>query len=135
MIVFHHLNREEIFQIVSQFSQRITDEIVRREMQLEFLPRAVELLAKEGYDRQFGARPLRRAVQRLIEDPLAERLLMGEYNVGDTVYVDAQDGEMVFTTEKPEDGGAIPVAVGADGEGNEPPSADEAVSLDKLRSD
>ena len=44
-------------------------------------------------------------------------------------------GEMVFTTEKPEDGGEIPVAVGADGEGNEPPSADEEVSLDKLMSE
>ncbi|MBW3638111.1 MAG: ATP-dependent Clp protease ATP-binding subunit, partial [Armatimonadetes bacterium] len=64
VIVFHHLDREEIHRIVSLFSRRITEELARREMTLEFLPRAVELLAKEGYDRQFGARPLRRAVQR-----------------------------------------------------------------------
>ena len=133
VVVFHHLDREQIFQIVAQFSKRISDEIVRREMSLEFLPRAVSLLAKEGYDRQFGARPLRRAVQRLIEDPLAERLLMGEYNAGETIYVDAQNGEMVFTTEMPEDGGAL--AVADDGEGNQPPSEDEAVSLDKLMSE
>ena len=133
VIVFHHLNRGEIYQIVAQFSKRITEELVRREMQLEFLPRAVELLAKEGYDRQFGARPLRRAVQRLIEDPLAERLLMGEFSAGETVYVDAQNGEMVFTTEAPEDGGALPVA--DDGEGNQPPSSDEELTLDKLISE
>ena len=133
VVVFHHLDREQIFQIVAQFSKRISDEIVRREMSLEFLPRAVSLLAKEGYDRQFGARPLRRAVQRLIEDPLAERLLMGEYSSGETIYVDAQNGEMVFTTEMPGDGGALPV--GVDGEGNLPPSEDEAVSLDKLMSE
>ena len=135
VIVFHHLDREEIFQIVSQFSKRITEEIARREMSLEFLPRAVELLAKEGYDRQFGARPLRRAVQRLVEDPLAEQLLMGEYNAGETIYVDAQNGEMVFATAMPEDGGALPVAVGADGEGNEPPSTDDELTLNKLMSE
>ncbi len=71
-------------------------------MKLEFLPAAKELLAKEGYDKQFGARPLRRAVQRLIEDPLSERLLMGDFKAGDTIYVDAQNGETVFTTELPE---------------------------------
>ena len=74
---------------------------MRREMKLEFLPAAKELLAKEGYDRQFGARPLRRAVQRLIEDPLAERILLGDFKAGDTIYVDAQNGETVFTTEPP----------------------------------
>ena len=52
--------------------------------------------------RQFGARPLRRAVQRLIEDPLAERVLMGDFKAGETIYMDAQNGEMVFTTEPPE---------------------------------
>ena len=58
---------------------------------------------------------------------------MNEFNVGETIYVDAQNGEMVFTTEMPEDGGAI--AVADDGEGNLPPSEDEAVSLDKLMSE
>ena len=61
-----------------------------------------ELLAKEGYDRAFGARPLRRAIQRLIEDPLAERLLMKDFKEGDTIFVDAQNGETVFTTSRPE---------------------------------
>jgi len=138
VIVFHHLDRDEIFQIVDLFSKRITDELGKREMTLEFLPRAKELLGREGYDRQFGARPLRRAVQRFVEDPLAERILMGEFKGGETIFVDAQNGEMVFTTEKPEDGGEI-VAVEAavvadDGEGKEPPTSADEDKLNKMLS-
>jgi len=111
VIVFHHLSHGEILQIVDLFGKRIIDELGRRDMKITFLPRAKELLAANGYDRQFGARPLRRALQRLIEDPLAERILLGEFKAGETIYVDAQNGEMVFTTEIPEDGGAVAVAV------------------------
>lgn len=137
VIVFHHLDRDEIFQIVDLFSKRITDELSKREMTLEFLPRAKELLGREGYDRQFGARPLRRAVQRFVEDPLAERILMGEFSAGQTIFVDAQNGEMVFTTEKPEDGGeilAVEVAVAADSEGKEPPTSADEDKLNKMLS-
>ncbi len=101
VIVFHHLNQEQILTIVDLMSQRVTEELGRRDIKLELLQGAKELLAKEGYDRAFGARPLRRAVQRLIEDPLAERLLMGDFKAGDTIYVDAQNGETVFLTELP----------------------------------
>lgn len=125
VIVFHHLNREEIFRIVDLFSKRITEELDRREMTLEFLPRAKDLLAKEGYDRSFGARPLRRAVQRLVEDPLAERILMSDFKAGDTIYVDAQNGEMVFTNEKPEEEEAVETHVATDGSSEQPSSADE----------
>ncbi len=58
---------------------------------------------------------------------------MNEFNVGETVYVDAQNGEMVFTTEMPEDGGEMPVA--DDGEGHEPPSGDDELTLNKLMSE
>lgn len=133
VLVFHHLNREEIFQIVDTFSKRLTQELERREIKLEFLPRAKELLAKEGYDRQFGARPLRRAVQRLVEDPLAERILLGDFKAGDTIYVDALDGETVFTTVLPEDGGEIePAGVALDKEGQNPPSSDDEDKLNKM---
>ena len=101
VLVFRHLNQEQILQIVDFMGQRVGEELVRREMKLELLPAAKELLAKEGYDRQFGARPLRRAIQRLIEDPLSERILMGDFKAGDTIYVDAQNGETVFTNEMP----------------------------------
>lgn len=107
VIVFHHLNHDQILQIVDLMAKRVQDELARRDMSLVFLQRAKELLAREGYDRAFGARPLRRAVQRLIEDPMAERVLMGDFKAGDTVYVDAQNGEMVFTSELPTEEGAI----------------------------
>jgi len=102
VIVFHHLNAEQILEIVDFMVKRVEDELARRVLKLELLPEAKKLLAKEGYDRQFGARPLRRAVQRLIEDPLAERVLLGDFKAGDTIYMDAQNGEMVFTTEPPQ---------------------------------
>jgi ATP-dependent Clp protease ATP-binding subunit ClpC len=105
VIVFHHLSNDQILQIVDLIAKRVHDEIKRREMGLVFLPGAKNLLAKEGYDRAFGARPLRRAVQRLIEDPLAERILLGDFKAGDTIYADAQNGEMVFTTEPPTEDG------------------------------
>jgi ATP-dependent Clp protease ATP-binding subunit ClpC len=137
VIVFHHLDRDEIFQIVDLFSKRITEELAKREMTLEFLPRAKELLGREGYDRQFGARPLRRAVQRFVEDPLAERILMGDFKAGETIFVDAQNGEMVFTTERPEDGGEVEnveATVADDGEGKEPPTSADEDKLNKMLS-
>src|SRR4028119_786771 len=105
VIVFHHLTQEQIEQIVTLMSKRVQDELASREIKLEFLPRAVQLLSKEGYDRSYGARPLRRAIQRLIEDPLSERLLMGDFKAGDTIFVAAQNGDTVFTTEIAEAGG------------------------------
>src|SRR4028119_1502491 len=102
VLVFQHLTQEQILTIVGLMAKRVTKELANRGMTLELLPAARNLLATEGYDRAFGARPLRRAIQRLIEDPLAERLLMSDFKEGDTIYVDAQNGETVFTTEKPE---------------------------------
>ncbi|MBV9469041.1 MAG: ATP-dependent Clp protease ATP-binding subunit, partial [Abitibacteriaceae bacterium] len=110
VIVFHHLSHEQILEIVDIMVQRLQTEIARRDISMVFLPSAKELLAKDGYDRAFGARPLRRAVQRLIEDPLAERILLGDFKAGDTIYVDAQNGEMVFTNEPPGEDGGIPVS-------------------------
>jgi ATP-dependent Clp protease ATP-binding subunit ClpC len=149
VIVFHHLDREQILQIVDLMSKRVQDELARRELKLELLPAAKELLAKEGYDRQFGARPLRRAVQRLIEDPLAERVLLGDFKAGDTIYVDAQSGEMVFTTELPTgplDGeetveeaetelAAVAQVVGEDQGGSTPVSDADKARLENMMND
>jgi ATP-dependent Clp protease ATP-binding subunit ClpC len=134
-IVFHHLNREQILEIVDSMSKRVQEELARRELKLELLPAAKELIAKEGYDRQFGARPLRRAVQRLIEDPLAERVLMGDFKAGDTIYVDAQNGEMVFTSELPEpvaEGEAALIAQSNEADGSTPPSDADQERLSKM---
>jgi ATP-dependent Clp protease ATP-binding subunit ClpA len=61
---------------------------------------AKALMAKEGYDPQFGARPLKRAIQDLLLDPLANKLLLGDFKSGDRIKVTAQDGELVFEKEK-----------------------------------
>jgi hypothetical protein len=83
---------------------------------------------------------LRRAIQRLIEDPLAERLLMGDFKAGDTIYIDAQNGETVFTTEPPTEvlGGieAAAVASAPDGEaGVTEPSEEDRERLSKMMED
>ncbi len=144
VIVFHHLTGDQILTIVDLMSKRITAELGRREIKLELMQGAKELLAKEGYDRQFGARPLRRAVQRLIEDPLAERLLMGDFKAGDTIYVDVQNGETVFLTEKPEEGVELALDIPAEivessgeaaeesAEDSSQPSDEDRVRLSKM---
>jgi len=69
-------------------------------MDLEVTEEAKELLAKEGFDPTFGARPLRRAIQRLVEDPLSDELLRGRFKSGDTIVVDARDGQIVFEKKR-----------------------------------
>jgi len=70
-----------------------------RNISLELQDSARQLLAQEGYDPNFGARPLKRAIQTLIQNPLSMKLLRGEILPGQVVIVSARDGEMVFTTE------------------------------------
>jgi ATP-dependent Clp protease ATP-binding subunit ClpC len=121
MIVFHSLTQSEIFEIVDLMVNRVEQQLAAREMKLEITQEAKELLAQEGFDPQYGARPLRRAVQRMIEDPLAEELLRGVFKDGDTVLATVKDGDIVFALgDRPE---AEPVAlVGSDAE-------DELVSV------
>jgi ATP-dependent Clp protease ATP-binding subunit ClpB len=67
-----------------------------RRIELELTDAAKEALAEAGWDPTYGARPLKRAIQRLVENPLATRLLAGEFKEGDTIRVDAENGEIVF---------------------------------------
>ena len=94
MIVFHELSTEDITQIVDLLIKRVQDQLQSQGLGLELTPEAKMLLAKKGYDPQLGARPLRRAIQRLVEDPLSEKILWKEFKAGDAVIVDA-DGEEV----------------------------------------
>jgi ATP-dependent Clp protease ATP-binding subunit ClpC len=96
-IVFHPLNHEEILQIVDLMMIRVQKQIAQRGMDFEVTPAVKELIAKEGFDQQYGARPLRRAVQRLIEDPLSEQFLLGKFEANDTVLleIDPEDAERV----------------------------------------
>jgi ATP-dependent Clp protease ATP-binding subunit ClpC len=97
IIVFHQLTKEEVLQIVDLMISRVRQELSHQGMDLEVTHEVRELLAQEGYDPQFGARPLRRAVQRLIEDPLAEEILLGRFVPGDTIRAEVEDGKIFFT--------------------------------------
>jgi len=99
-IVFPQLSPEELLQIVDLFVKRLADRMLDRDMTVELTAAAKEQLIKVGFDPALGARPLRRAMQREVEDRLSERILQGELNAGDHVHVDFADGEFVFTTER-----------------------------------
>ena len=76
--------------------ERLRSRLAERKLSLELTDAAKEVLAEAGWDPTYGARPLKRALQRLVENPLAQRLLQGEFAEGDTIRVDAQNGELVF---------------------------------------
>jgi ATP-dependent Clp protease ATP-binding subunit ClpC len=96
IIVFHQLSREEVKSIVDLMMRRVLDQLKAKDVALEMTDAAKSLLAERGYDPALGARPLRRTIQRLLEDPLSEKILWKEYSPGETVVVDAEDGEIVF---------------------------------------
>ncbi len=96
VIVFHELSRDEVVQIVDLMVRRVSDQLMSQGIALELTDAAKVLLAEKGYDPTLGARPLRRAIQQQIEDPLSERILWKEFRVGETVVVDVEDGEIVF---------------------------------------
>ena len=100
IIVFHALSQEEIKKIVDLILDEEKKLLKEKDIKLEVTPEARDLIAKEGYDPDFGARPLRRAIQRLIENPLSEEILQGKFKEGDTVIVTVENGRMVFTKKK-----------------------------------
>ena len=87
--------------IVDLMMTRVRDQLKAKDIDIELTDGAKTLLATQGFDPSLGARPLRRTIQRLVEDPLSEKLLWKEFRAGQTIIVDAQDGEIVF------DGGSI----------------------------
>jgi len=97
-IVFHELSREEVTQIVDLMSKRLKDQLASQGLTLELTDAAKLLLAEKGYDPTLGARPLRRALQRMVEDKMSERILWKEFRAGETIIVDVEDGEIVFRT-------------------------------------
>jgi ATP-dependent Clp protease ATP-binding subunit ClpB len=96
IVEFKPLTREQIADIVELQLQRLRDRLAERGLSLEITEAAKEVVAEAGWDPTYGARPLKRAIQRLIENPLAVRLLEADFEAGDTVLVDARDGELVF---------------------------------------
>ena len=118
VIVFHKLQKEEIRQIVELLLVRIRESMAERELQLELTDPAKDLLVDKGWDPAMGARPLRRAIQRYIEDPLADFVLREQLMPGATVVVDpapeGQEGEVSLRIVKPKKQ-KTPVGVGAGG--------------------
>jgi len=96
IVVFHPLTRAEIADIVDLFMARLAEQLQGRRIGLEVTEEAKALLAEQGFDPVYGARPLRRTVQRLVENPLSAALLRGEFKEGDTVVVARSDGELKF---------------------------------------
>jgi ATP-dependent Clp protease ATP-binding subunit ClpB len=96
VVEFHPLSREQIGEIVDLQLRRLRQRLADRGLSLELTDEAKEVVAEAGWDPTYGARPLKRALQRLVENPLAMRLLEGDFAEGDTVRVDAQDGELAF---------------------------------------
>jgi ATP-dependent Clp protease ATP-binding subunit ClpC len=90
IVVFHQLEREEIFTIVDLMVAKVDERLKDRDMAIEVLPAAKELLSQRGYDPVLGARPLRRTIQREIEDSLSEKILFGELRPGQIVIVDVE---------------------------------------------
>jgi len=132
VLVFHKLQKDEIKTIVELLLRRIRESLAERELQLELSEDAKDYLVEKGWDPAMGARPLRRAIQRYIEDPLADFVLRSELTPGGTVMIErGGDGEgeepvklSVIQPKKPK---KVPAAVGADAEGETPAPAVEPV--------
>ena len=105
IIVFNALTREHLARIVDIQLANVNKLLHDRKLRLEVTPAAKELIISEGYDPQYGARPMRRAIQRLIQDPLSLKLLNGDFREGETILADAREGSLEFT-------GVAPVAAG-----------------------
>ena len=103
IIVFHALSKEQIAQIVDLEIDKVRARLVEHDVNLEVTEAARSLLANEGYDEEYGARPLRRVIQQKVEDELADAVLMGTYAPSDTVVVDAEDEEIVLRRVREEE--------------------------------
>ncbi len=98
IIVFHELEMEELKEIVDLMLARVKEQLESQHLDLVLTDDAKAYLGTQGYDPELGARPLRRAIQRLLEDPLSERVLLGEFKAGTTIFVghDADNDELTF---------------------------------------
>ncbi|MHB1927908.1 MAG: ATP-dependent Clp protease ATP-binding subunit [Acidimicrobiales bacterium] len=96
VIVFHELSRDEVTEIIDLMIKRVRNQLETQGLGIELTQSAKYLVVERGYDPTLGARPLRRALQRLVEDPLSEKILWKEFRAGETIIVDAENAEIVF---------------------------------------
>jgi ATP-dependent Clp protease ATP-binding subunit ClpB len=97
IVEFHSLTREQIGQIVDLQVEKLISRVREREIEVELTDDARTLLGNLGYDPTYGARPLKRVIQKRLVDKLALAILGGEFSPGDTVHVDAEGGELTFS--------------------------------------
>jgi hypothetical protein len=102
IIVFHALSDSDLEKIVELLLKDLERRIAEQDLRIELTPAARQLIVREGTDPAYGARPLKRTIQRLVENPLARSLLKGEFSPGDTIKVDADpvSGTLVFSTDR-----------------------------------
>ncbi len=118
VIVFHELTMDEVKEIVDMMLVRVRNQLESQALDLVLTEQAKELLAEKGYDPQLGARPLRRAIQLMIEDPLSEKVLFGEFPAGATILVDADpedDSQLGFTAVETPDQPPVELADSSEG--------------------
>jgi ATP-dependent Clp protease ATP-binding subunit ClpC len=106
LIVFHTLGRPELLTIIDLEIHKVSQRIKAKEISITLDDKAKDFLIEKGYDPQYGARPMRRAVERYLEDPMAEEILRGTVKAGDVATVTVEDGKLVFhvpntATEEP----------------------------------
>jgi ATP-dependent Clp protease ATP-binding subunit ClpB len=101
--VFHKLTRAHLVEIVDIQLARLNALLAGRRITLEVTPQAKAWLAETGYDAVYGARPLRRVIQRELQDPLAIEILQGRFREGDAILADAQDGRLMFSRAEAKD--------------------------------
>ena len=107
VIVFHPLSKGDIKKIVDLMLDEVKELLREKDISLKISDKAKDLIAQEGYDPDFGARPLRRAIQRLIENSLSEEILQGKFKEGDAILGNVQKGHMVFTKIRKEAGAVV----------------------------
>jgi ATP-dependent Clp protease ATP-binding subunit ClpB len=112
IVMFSPLGEDQIERIVELQMQNVTRQLAERQLTIQLTPAARKLLFREGYDPAYGARPMKRAIQRLIQDPLAMKILDGEVHPGDEIVIDADLNrkEMTFELSAPK---AAATTVGA----------------------
>jgi len=96
-VVFRSLQKDDIRRIIDLLLQRVRGELTEQQIKIDVTDAAKDLLMEKGYDPAYGARPMRRAIQNLIEDPLAEALLEGRFKSGDSVLIDRQGDDLAMT--------------------------------------
>ena len=104
-VLFHRLSKEDVRQIVDVQLGRFGARAAKRDLHIEVTDRAKDFLANAGFDPIYGARPLKRAIQQHLENPLAAELLGGKFAPGETLEVDASGGNLVFTAKGTAEGG------------------------------